>query len=238
MDDLSSRATDKQVTRSYTFGEFELRAGKADSVTLEGHASITAHPYEVNDMWGAFTETIKPGAFKKTLSESPDVMLLVNHGGLPLARTKSGTLRLAEDGQGLAVSATLEPTDPDVQAIVPKMERGDLNEMSFAFRVVRDQWNEDYTERDIAEVNLHKGDVSVVNYGANPATSAALRGLAELVGADLGVLDDEIRKLRAGQEADLAVIERARRALDELLAPAAAPIEVLDLYKRCIDRRF
>jgi phage head maturation protease len=32
--------------------------------------------------------------FRKTLSETPDVRLLINHEGLPLARTKNGTLRL------------------------------------------------------------------------------------------------------------------------------------------------
>jgi hypothetical protein len=61
------------------------------------------------------------------------------------------------------------------------MERGDLDEMSFAFRVTRQEWNEDYTERWINEVNLSKGDVSIVNYGANPHTGGltSLRGLSD-----------------------------------------------------------
>ena len=36
---------------------------------------------------GGYTETIARGAFTKTLSERPDVQLLINHEGLPLART-------------------------------------------------------------------------------------------------------------------------------------------------------
>jgi hypothetical protein len=61
------------------------------------------------------------------------------------------------------------------------MERGDLDEMSFAFRVTRQEWNDAYTERWINEVNLNKGDVSIVNYGANPHTGGLtnLRGLSD-----------------------------------------------------------
>jgi hypothetical protein len=43
--------------------------------------------------------------------------------------------------------------------------------MSFAFRVTRQEWSPDYSQRDITEVNLSKGDVSIVNYGANPHTA-------------------------------------------------------------------
>jgi phage head maturation protease len=45
--------------------------------------------------------------------------------------------------------------------------------MSFAFQVVRDQWNKDYSERTISEVKLY--DVSVVTYPANKATVVKLR---------------------------------------------------------------
>ena len=61
------------------------------------------------------------------------------------------------------------------------MRRGDLNEMSFAFRVCSQTWsaapgfdNDPQSLRTIKEVNIHKGDVSVVNYGANANTTAEL----------------------------------------------------------------
>ena len=53
------------------------------------------------------------------------------------------------------------------------MERGDLDEMSFAFRVIRQEWDADYLERRITEVQLF--DVSLVTYPANPATVAQVR---------------------------------------------------------------
>src|SRR5204863_585123 len=80
---------------------------------------------------------------------------------------------------GLHVEASLDPSDPDVQRLMPKMERKDMDEMSFAFRVKDDEWSDDYAQRRLLEVSLHKGDVSVVNFGANPATSVQLNGAAD-----------------------------------------------------------
>ena len=51
-----------------------------------------------------------------------------------------------------------------------------MNEMSFAFRVLKQVWSENDTQRRITEISLDKGDVSLVNFGANPATSAQLIG--------------------------------------------------------------
>ena len=105
---------------------------------LTGYASVFNAPYEV---YGGppmgWTETIDRRAFDQTLSEKPDLHLLINHEGMPLARTKSGTLQLSADNHGLKVTAQLDRSDPDVQRIEPKMQRGDMNEMSF--RVPRSQ---------------------------------------------------------------------------------------------------
>lgn len=171
--------------RQYGISNVEVRE-EADggAVTFAGYASVFNHDYEVYDAFGAFTERLAPGAFTRTLKENPDVMLLVNHQGLPLARTKSGTLRLSQDNVGLRVEAQLDASDPDVQAVLPKMRRGDVDEMSFAFRVNEQEWSSDYTDRTITEVNLSRGDVSIVSYGANPATVAALRA---------ALADDDVR---------------------------------------------
>ena len=143
-------------------------------IELSGHAATFGEPYPV----GSFTETIAPGAFKRTLKENPDVSLLVNHTGTPLARTTSGTMTLSEDARGLHVHAELEPSDPDVQALVPKVRRGDLSEMSFAFRANKQSWSDDKTERTLHEVVIHRGDVSLVTTAANPSATASLRAEA------------------------------------------------------------
>lgn len=166
--------------RTMAIETVELRADGSGDLTFRGYASVTEHAYDVagGPPYG-FTETIARGAFAKTLAENPDVVFLINHDGLPLARTASGTLRLDEDNTGLRVEADLNPEDRDVQWILPKLERGDLTEMSFAFRVMRQEWDEDYIDRRITEVSLNRGDVSVVRFGANPATSGDIERHAE-----------------------------------------------------------
>jgi hypothetical protein len=47
--------------------------------------------------------------------------------------------------------------------------------MSFAFRVIRQKWNEGRTERTLTELSLADGDVSVVTYPAYPTTTVEAR---------------------------------------------------------------
>jgi len=146
-------------------------------MTFEGYAAVTGVPTTITDWLGAYTETISRGAFAKTLAEQDDVRLLLNHDGTPMARTKSGTLDLDEDKKGLHAKAELDGASPLVQEISSAMRRGDLDQMSFAFQVTRQEWNGDYTERFINEVKLF--DVSVVTYPAYASTSASLRAKME-----------------------------------------------------------
>ena len=55
------------------------------------------------------------------------------------------------------------------------MERGDLDEMSFAFEVLRQRWSDDGEMRRIEEVRLY--DVSLVTFPANQSAKAGLSGL-------------------------------------------------------------
>ena len=185
---------------------FEFRED-ADTgyVILRGYAA-TYEPYDCygGPDAGGWVEQLRANAFDRTLQAQPDVMLLLNHTGAPLARTKSGTMSLSVDRRGLVVEARLDPSDPDVQALLPKMRRGDLDEMSFAFRVKDQEWNADYTHRTITEVSLQKGDVSVVNYGMNPNTRVAI---AEgTVGALASLSQGQLAELR---RLDTDLIERA-----------------------------
>jgi HK97 family phage prohead protease len=151
----------------------DVSGGKSPRVS--GHAAVFDSMSE--DL--GFREVVRPGAFKRSLERGADVVLLVNHDGLPLARTRSGTLKLSEDKRGLYFEATLDPSDPDVQQIVPKLNRGDLSQMSFAFRVPKggDSWRtEGGTEvRELIEVDIDHGDVSLVTHPAYVSTDVALR---------------------------------------------------------------
>jgi HK97 family phage prohead protease len=194
--DLSERATLRGPERRAYPVQLDVRAQAGGPTVVEGYASITEAGYEMWDPFGAYTEVVRSGAFTKTLAEQPHVQLLLNHGGLSMAYTKAGTLDLSEDEHGLHMRAEVNPVRSDVRDMLTALQDGNVDEMSFAFRVMRQQWSPDYDQRDITEISLHRGDVSVVNFGANPATSVALRGL------DLDrMADDQARALyeRLGQ---------------------------------------
>jgi len=128
---------------------------------------------------GGWTEVVRAGAGAATLADSLlDVRLLVDHAGRPLARSSRGTLRLAEDRHGLLAEAPhLDMRMPSVQDVVYPLQRGDLDQMSFAFRVRDQKWHNNATLREIRSYDLAvKGaDVSIVTYPANDATLAVIR---------------------------------------------------------------
>lgn len=150
------------------------------AVRFDGHASVTETPYEMYDMFGPYHEVVSAGAFDNSLNRADlDVPFVLGHDQLRrIARTTNGSLQLSMDEAGLAVRADLDPVDHDVAYILPKLRSGLVDEMSFAFRIVRGLWSPDYTEYRIDEVDIHRGDVAIVGYGANPFTDAGLRGNA------------------------------------------------------------
>jgi HK97 family phage prohead protease len=154
--------------RTIAYSNLEVRA-EGDGNTLIGYASVFDSPSEPMP----FVEYVKRGAFSKTLNDGADVRLLINHEGVPLARSKSGTLALEEDERGLRVEADLDPMNPDSARILSAMKRGDISQMSFAFRTIKDSFNADRSVRELREVQLF--DVSVVTFPAYEETMAELR---------------------------------------------------------------
>jgi HK97 family phage prohead protease len=154
--------------RNIAYSNIEMRA-MPDGNTLVGYAAVFDSPSEPLP----WTEYVRRGAFRKTINDGADVRLLIDHEGVPLARTKSGTLTLEEDEIGLRVEAQLDEANPDAARVISALKRGDLSQMSFAFRTVKDAWSENRTVRDLKEVQLF--DVSVVTYPAYEETVAELR---------------------------------------------------------------
>jgi HK97 family phage prohead protease len=151
---------------AYTTMEFREMG---DGNHLVGYAAVFDSPSEPMP----FTEYVKRGAFQKTIKDGADVRLLIDHEGVPLARTKSGTLMLEEDERGLKVTADLDPANPDAARVISAMRRGDMSQMSFAFRTIQDSWSSDRSVRELREVQLF--DVSVVTFPAYEETIAELR---------------------------------------------------------------
>jgi HK97 family phage prohead protease len=178
--ETNSRSKMKKIERrTFTVRDVEARQADDGTMRLSGYAAV----FNDSSVPLPFKESIAPGAFRKTLSETPDVRLLVNHEGLPLARTKNGTLTLSEDDRGLYFSAELADTQ-EARDIHTLIARGDVDQMSFAFRVIRQKWSEDRSRRVLTEVSLSDGDVSVVTYPAYPTTSVEAREeLRKAIGA-------------------------------------------------------
>jgi HK97 family phage prohead protease len=169
--EADSRSKMKKIERrTFTVRDVEARQADDGTMTLRGYAAV----FNEASVPLPFIETIAPGAFRKTLAETPDVRLLINHEGLPLARTKNGTLKLTEDDRGLFMDATIADTN-EGRDLYKLVERGDVDQMSFAFRVIRQKYNDDRSERTLTEVSLSDGDVSVVTYPAYPQTSVEAR---------------------------------------------------------------
>ena len=154
---------------------FEVRSEDDGVAVVEGYAAVFNEDTVIGGQW---QERIAQGAFTNAIGRD-DVVFLINHAGLPLARTRSGTLELSEDERGLKMRASLDMSDPDVRAIVPKMKRGDLDKMSFAFIPTRQKWDdkENMPRRTIEEAELY--DVSIVTTPAYEGTEIGLRSLED-----------------------------------------------------------
>jgi len=163
--------TSGEQRKQIAYTNLELRAldDSEDGWTVSGYAAVFDSPSEPLP----WTEYVKRGAFRKTIKDGADVRLLIDHTGVPLARTKSGTLKLREDEKGLYMEARLDPNNPDAVKMRSALMRGDVSQMSFAFETIKDAWNKDRTVRELREVKLH--DVSIVTYPAYEETSAEIR---------------------------------------------------------------
>jgi len=205
-----------------TFPVAELRvAGEEGQPRIIGHAAVFDSPSEPLGFGGEFREIVRRGAFSKTLQEA-DIRALLNHDpNYVLGRNRSGTLTLTEDDRGLAVD--VQPPDTTwARDLLESIRRGDINQMSFGFRVVKDRWEtEDGGEqiRELLEVELF--DVSVVTYPAYPQTAVAVRALEE-AGIDYDRLSAIIMRAHRGlplTASDRDELEATIRLLQGYLPP-------------------
>lgn len=223
----NSRSKMKKIERrTFTVRDVEARQAEDGTMTLRGYAAV----FNEASVPLPFIETIAPGAFRKTLSETPDVRLLINHEGLPLARTKNGTLTLTEDDRGLFMDAQIADTS-EGRDLYKLVERGDVDQMSFAFRVIRQKYNEDRSQRTLTELSLADGDVSVVTYPAYPTTSVearealrkaidAVKEGREVTGESLIVLKTIFDDLSEGHEYIMKAVEMMAMMTGETMMPS------------------
>lgn len=166
--------------------------------TLVGYAAVWNSDTTIGDY---FVERIAPGAFSKAIGG--DILALYDHDmGRVLGRTRSKTLRLAEDDRGLKVEIDV-PDTSDGNDLWTLVERGDVAGMSFAFRATKQEWDEsgDIPHRTVIEAELY--EVTATASPAYPDTTLAARSLEEARAEA-----EKMRAEKAKREADAAAAKR------------------------------
>jgi len=139
---------------------------------IEGYFSVFNSETELFP--GAFEE-IAPGAFDNTLSG--DIKALINHNHeLVLGRTKSNTLELKTDSRGLYGVIKINENDTDAVNLYERVKRGDVDQCSFGFRVVKEE--EEFRDDGSIKWTVTEADlkeVSVVTFPAYEDTSVQAR---------------------------------------------------------------
>ena len=174
VEEVSLRSNPNKEVRTFDVQGLELRM-EGDKMQVAGYGAVFNS--ESNDL-GGFVEYISPNAFDGRLED--DVRFLVNHDGLPLARTTNGTLRLSVDDKGLRYEADLANTSLS-RDLVELLKDGTVSQSSFAFTVEDDSWEsrDGVNVRTINKVS-RLYDVSSVTYPAyNEAGSYALRSMEQ-----------------------------------------------------------
>lgn len=162
----------------------ETRAAEADTseaLVLTGTPIVFDTPTVINDPKGSYTEIIKRGALDG--ADISDTRLLYGHdmAKVPLARAPK-TMELKVTEKGLEMRAELADT-ADAKAVYTAVKRGDLDGMSFAFKVPEggDSYDRATNTRTIHKIEKIY-EVSVVAFPAYPSASvearAALTSLA------------------------------------------------------------
>lgn len=147
---------------------------RAEGKRLIGYAAV----FNQDTRIGSFQERVLPGAFTASIAPGSDILALTDHDPARLlARTKSRTLRLAEDQRGLSFDLDV----PDTQLghdMLALAQRGDLGGASIGFRIVTDHWPA-ADRRELRAVELI--EVSIVQaFPAYAGTSVQARAARPL----------------------------------------------------------
>jgi HK97 family phage prohead protease len=175
--------------RSASFVDAEIKG-----MDFRGYAAVFDAPWSerLTKAMG-YSESIARGAFRKALALDHDVPLLWQHDRRDmLATTKSGNLKLREDGKGLLVEANL-PKSGLGEYVREMIERGDVRGMSYGIESTRSDSimskRNGVMHRSIANVRRLL-DTTLTWEPSYDATTVELRNLSGLTALPLQALID------------------------------------------------
>ena len=180
---------------SRSFNNYQARTSENE----DGYGIIEGVPIvfeQPTDIGGWFEETIARGAISEDVLR--DVALFYNHdlNTKPHARTRNGRLSFSIENDGVHMNATVNLNRSDSNDFYLAVRDGDIDGMSFMFRVEADEWTDldtDYPKRRITKIGYVQ-EVSGVNYPAYEGTSINARTDASL-DSDKKALDEARAKL-------------------------------------------
>jgi uncharacterized protein len=186
--------TNKNEMEKRFFGvKLEKRMdGESTEQVVVGHAAVFD---QLSEDLGGFKERIHKNAFDDVLDN--DVRAFFNHDpNHLLARVSSGTLKLSIDEKGLKYEFSVPDTSSGRDLLV-SMERGDINQSSFAFTIQDDSWDKE-NGRDIRTINKVKR-----LYDVSPVSIPAYPGANDLAVAQRSLAIYNEQKQRRDEEIDL-----------------------------------
>lgn len=158
---------------------------------VEGYATTFDEPYVMySDGDKDYYEQVSRSAFDST--DMSDVIMQYDHEGMVFARNKNGTLKLDVDERGLKVIADLSSTEAS-RALYDAIDKGLVDQMSFAFTVSSDDYDKNKRTRTITGIKKLY-DVSAVSIPANPDTYISARSYFE------GVIEAEREEFEKAEQ--------------------------------------
>lgn len=169
-----------------------------NELIIEGYFAVFNSNYEI---FPGATESISDTAFNEALND--DIRCLIDHETrLVLGRNRSGTLMLSIDEKGLYGVVKINPNDQDAMNLYERVKRGDVNQCSFGFDIL----DEEYEEKPDGSVHwtIHKVklyEVSIVTFPAYESTSVIARkdDLKQINKRKIDVFKQNLRKKLKGE---------------------------------------
>lgn len=165
----------KMETRELLSSSIEVREGENGSRTISGYAVKWEMKSHTMGYWRRFKEQFKKGAFSDSLTQDDQLALWSHDTSQVLGRTKNNTLRLYEDDIGLRFELDLASTTLGNDAY-ETIKRGDIDGVSFGFRMVKEEWDESDPDNITRSVTAAKlVEISPVAFPAYPDSQVSAR---------------------------------------------------------------
>lgn len=194
--------------RSFDLVKRAKEENEESSYIVEGYASTFEEYTLYEDDEVIYNERIEPTAFDE--ADLSDVVFLLDHTGRVYARTKNGTVSLSTDEKGLFTRTDLSKTTAS-RGVFEDIEAGNYSQMSFAFTVAEDRFEEKRNEGEktiytrIIDRVKKVFDISAVGFPANPTTDIGVATRSAFNGAIEKLQAERLEEERRRQE-----VERAR----------------------------